>query len=337
LTHSQTLPQRHKSLYEQTYLALRSSILSGAISRDERLVETQLAAQLNVSRTPIREAIRRLQQENLLVTHNDGRLYVAKLSLHDAIKLYDCRIALEQLAVQGVCEHATEKQINAIEQTLVQAENLAKRDSLRSPYKLLELNLRFHRLIAQSCDNPWLVPILDQLSDQTTLLRIQLLQDPPDIADIHAEHRQIYEAIARRDIATATEASAQHLLQSQQRIVQIFQQREPSSQTINSASIPRKKETKIRVSQKLICPNCQSSSVNRNGNRDGKQNYLCKQCGRQFLESYLPLGYSPEIREKCIKMHAEGLGFREIERQTGVNHNTVIRWVKASNGLGSSG
>lgn len=286
----------------------------------ERLVETQLADRFQVSRTPIREAIRRLQQEKLLTDDLDGGLSVIQLSLQDVIKLYECRIALEQLAVRGVCEHATDEQIQAIEQTLEQFEALTA--DLQAGNQRLKLNFRFHRLLAQYSDNPWLAPILDQLSNHAILLRSQTLQTEPDIRDICAEHRQIFEAISRRDAEAATQALMHHLLVSQQRMVQLFEQNHRQAQS-------QERATTASLSNPS-CPRCQSTQVSRNGHRLGKQNYLCRQCGRQFLEHYTStIGYAPEMREHCITLHKNGMGFREIERTTGVNHNTVIRWVKS--------
>lgn len=311
------LPQRSKPLYEQTYLALRSAILTGEIAVNERLIESQLAQRFQVSRTPVREAIRRLQQENLLASDGDGALHITKLSLHDAIKLYDCRIALEQLSVVGTCENATAEKLKSIEQTLIQAESLAQQGHKQLQDKLLDFNFDFHRLIAESSDNPWLVPLLDHLSSHTRLLRTQTLQTEPDITNIHTEHRQVYEAIARRDASAAIEYITHHLAASQQRIIEIFERSLP----ISSAETQQ---------EALQCPRCLSFEVSRNGRRMGKQGYICKQCGRQFLATYGSSRYSAEIREKCIALHNNGIGFREIERITGVNHNTIIRWVKSA-------
>ena len=80
----------------------------------------------------------------------------------------------------------------------------------------------------------------------------------------------------------------------------------------------------------MKCPNCQSDKIRKNGHRRGKQNYHCKECDRQFIEQYTKRGYSREIKENCLKMYVNGLGFRAIERVSGVNHNTVIRWVRKS-------
>jgi transposase-like protein len=78
----------------------------------------------------------------------------------------------------------------------------------------------------------------------------------------------------------------------------------------------------------MICPKCQSSNLKKNGHKRGKQNYLCKNCRRQFIDSYSPLGYPDSVKKYCRHLYLEGNGFRRIERLTGVSHNTVINWVK---------
>jgi transposase-like protein len=84
---------------------------------------------------------------------------------------------------------------------------------------------------------------------------------------------------------------------------------------------------------KMICPDCQSDRVAKNGHQQGRQRYICRGCGRQFVDRYVERGYPLEIRQKCLDLHAQGISFREIERSTGVSHNTVINWVKS---LGSN-
>jgi transposase-like protein len=79
----------------------------------------------------------------------------------------------------------------------------------------------------------------------------------------------------------------------------------------------------------MNCPNCQSTHLSKNGHRGSKQNYRCQDCGRQFIDTYSPKGYPDAVKEHCLKLYVNGLGFRAIERCTGVNHNTVINWVKA--------
>jgi transposase-like protein len=78
----------------------------------------------------------------------------------------------------------------------------------------------------------------------------------------------------------------------------------------------------------MKCPHCHSEKVSKNGHRHGKQRYICKDCGKQFPEIYTPGGYGDEIKQKCLELRDRGLSFREIERRTGISHNTIIGWVK---------
>jgi transposase-like protein len=78
----------------------------------------------------------------------------------------------------------------------------------------------------------------------------------------------------------------------------------------------------------MKCPRCGSEQIQKNGHRQSKQNYRCKRCDRQFIAVYSERGYSDDVREICLRMHQNGVRFREIERLTGVSHNTVINWVR---------
>ncbi len=188
-----------------------------------RLVETQLTEWLNVSRTPLREALRQLQKEGLVIADTSG-LQVATISATDAIELYDCRLVLEKLAVAGACERASQPQLKALEQCVLQAEARDPQDvDVQTLLGLLDLDYRFHHLIAESSGNRRLVSLLDQLFDAMALLRIQTLQQNPLVLEIRLEHRQVYEAIASRDAATATAAIQLHLLASKARVVKEIQ------------------------------------------------------------------------------------------------------------------
>jgi RNA polymerase sigma-70 factor (ECF subfamily) len=86
--------------------------------------------------------------------------------------------------------------------------------------------------------------------------------------------------------------------------------------------------TEILPNQCMECRYCQSLHVRKNGKKRGKQNCYCKNCDRQFIESYSVRGYEAEIKERCLALYADGLSYRAIERETGIPHTTVINWVK---------
>lgn len=216
-------------LYEQAYQALRNAILRGDFAPGDRLVEHQLAEKLRVSRTPIREAMRQIQRERLAVVDANGGLCVAQLSPADILQLYDCRIALERVSVAGACRNATAAHLQTIDLVLTQIENATQGKLFTlDPARLFELNTRFHRLLAEASGNSWLVMVLDQILDKIILFRVQLLRNSTEIQDIHAEHRQIYEAIARRDTGTAVDAITAHLLADQERGLRLIQNLEQS-------------------------------------------------------------------------------------------------------------
>jgi transposase-like protein len=79
----------------------------------------------------------------------------------------------------------------------------------------------------------------------------------------------------------------------------------------------------------MKCPEGKSNYVNKNVHKKGKQNYICVECGRQFIECYQPHnGYSQGVKHECLKMYVNGMGFRAIERIKCVHHTTIINWVK---------
>ncbi len=216
--------ERSLPLQEQTYQALRVAILSGELAPGERLIETQLAQRLQVSRTPIREAIRQLQHSNLATIDAGGTLRVATFSKIDAIQLYECRIALEYLSVTGACERITALQLTELEAFVTQAEKMMQsKFSQLTNFQLLDLDYRFHRLLAKSSGNLWLISLLDQVFDQMALLRIQTMEQP-EVLEVCSEHRRIYRAVVDRDTDTAVQAIQTHLMASKERVVQEVEQ-----------------------------------------------------------------------------------------------------------------
>ena len=172
--------QRSQSLRQQVYQAIKQIILRGDLASGERVVETKLAQQLQVSRTPIREAIGQLKREQLIVSKSNGGFKVATLSARDAAQLYDCRIALEQLSVKDACQQITSKQLKQLEKYVLLAEK--SQSSKPDPLKLLEIDYQFHHLIAESSGNQWLLAILKRVFDKMALLRVQTTKHNPQVS-----------------------------------------------------------------------------------------------------------------------------------------------------------
>ncbi len=223
-------------LFSKTYIALRQEILSGRLASGESLVEQALADRFEVSRTPIREAIRQLQQEGLIESDQRGGLRVSIITIADAVHLYDCRLGLEQVAAVGACENATARQLEDLQDCLAQA-NLSNPTPADKPAPAgdqvsdqatelenrLMIDQSFHRLIADSSGNPWLADLLGQIFSKMALLRLTTTYRNPDVLEIWAEHERIVTAIMQRDAQAATAAVRDHLLASKARVVDELQ------------------------------------------------------------------------------------------------------------------
>lgn len=212
--------QRNQPLKEQAYQTLRKMILGGELAPGHRLVEVQLARDLDVSRTPIREALGQLQRESLVMVAPAQGLQVAIFSTEDATQLYECRLALEKISVTEACYRATAAQLRKLERLSEKAEKLANTSPSRLlNFQLLDLDYQFHRLIAEMSGNVWLQGILDQIFDKMMLLRIQTIQQNQDVLDVKTEHVEIYEAIAQRDAKAAEKAVETHLKAARVRVI----------------------------------------------------------------------------------------------------------------------
>ncbi|WP_293232493.1 GntR family transcriptional regulator [Microcoleus sp. PH2017_05_CCC_O_A] len=227
--------RRTQSLHEQTYQALRTAILSGELVAGERLIETQLADMLNVSRTPVREALCELQRENLVTADPHHGLRVATLSIADAADLYDCRIALEQLSVAETCQNATPAQVQQLEAIVLQAESTTYlRSGELTNYQLLYADCQFHRLLVQSSGNPWLVTLLDQVFDKMILVRLRTMEYNPGVLEIRSEHRRIFQAVIEQNPVAAAAAIQEHLIASKARVIKEIQEIEGKQLTVDS-------------------------------------------------------------------------------------------------------
>lgn len=81
-------------------------------------------------------------------------------------------------------------------------------------------------------------------------------------------------------------------------------------------------------SKGMQCPICNATQACKNGRRKGVQSYRCKQCGRQFLESYRQRRYSNETKQRCLELYFNGMGVKAIERDLDIHHTTILHWVR---------
>ena len=173
-------------LRDVVFNTLREAILKGDLKPGERLMELQLAAKLGVSRTPIREAIRMLEQEGLAVTMPRKGAEVAKMTLKDMEDVLEIREALDELAVKIACDKISEKELQKLLEVKDQFENSTKTGDVKM---IAEMDVKFHDVIFESTGNP-------KLDNYPILI---------------AEHNAIAEGLKNRDKEAATLAMHKHV------------------------------------------------------------------------------------------------------------------------------
>jgi DNA-binding GntR family transcriptional regulator len=201
---------RTRSRAEFVYDSLRDAISDGRIAPGERVREEEVARNLGVSRTPVREALQRLQQRGLLVLGVGRGLIVAHLSQQQVVELYAMREILEGSAARFAATHATPAEIAMLYQLQEQLRAAAGDAPLH-----VSLNRQFHQAIYEAAHNRYLMQTLDSLLDSFALLRGTTLRLPHRQRNSDEERRRIIAAIERRDPDLAEREAREHIRQAQ--------------------------------------------------------------------------------------------------------------------------
>ena len=195
-------------LRDVVFHTLREAILKGELKPGERLMELQLASKLGVSRTPIREAIRMLEQEGLAVTIPRKGAEVAKMTEKDMEDVLQVREALDELAATIACEQMTTEQLDALRNTMREFEEFTKTSNGK---KIAEADVEFHDIIYQATGNPKLVNMLNNLREQMYRYRIEYLKDEKNYPMLIQEHSEIVEGLMAKDKAKVSAAMHRHV------------------------------------------------------------------------------------------------------------------------------
>jgi DNA-binding GntR family transcriptional regulator len=189
---------------------LRDAIWEGRFAPGERIGEEESAHSLGVSRTPVRDALRRLQECGMLVVGASRSLVVAELSKQQVLELYAMREILEGSAARFAAQHASEAEIGILHRVLDEFGMHA--DDARM---LISLNRRFHRAVCEAAHNRYLIATLDGMHDALALLHSNTFRLPNRRTASDAEHRRIVRAIARRNADEAEQAARNHVRAAQ--------------------------------------------------------------------------------------------------------------------------
>ena len=207
----------YQPLREVVAEALREAIKEGLLAPGQRLMEIQLAEELGVSRTPVREAVRKLELEGYVVMMPRRGTYVANLSIRDVNDVFEIRTALDSLACGLAAERITEDELERLQRLLVMiGEHIEKGDM----EKIVETDTRFHDLLYQASRNTRLVGIISNLREQLTRFRAASMSFPGRLKETLEEHKELVDAIAQGDVQAAKHAAEAHMEKAEQTLLE---------------------------------------------------------------------------------------------------------------------
>lgn len=202
--------RNYKPLGEIVFEYLKNSILSGDLKPGERLMEIAIADQLGVSRTPVREAIRKLEKEKFIIMVPRKGAYVADLNLKDMREVIELRKLLEGFATELAAERMSDEEIEALKQVAKDFENCINNNDVKG---MITADGNFHELILNASKNQKLVEIVKSLHDQLQRFRLIYFNEFDDFLELQKMHNLILDALIRRDGETAKAYAEMHIKQ----------------------------------------------------------------------------------------------------------------------------
>ncbi|PKM46305.1 MAG: GntR family transcriptional regulator [Firmicutes bacterium HGW-Firmicutes-8] len=209
----------YKPLREIVFETLREAIINATLRPGERLMEIQMAEEMGVSRTPVREAIRKLELEGFVVMVPRKGAYVAGISMKDIADVFEIRAAMEALAAGLAAERITEEELEDLERILVTIGECVKNNDLE---KLIEVDTEFHDILFKASRNERLVQIVSNLREQIQRFRTASLSTPGRMKYALEEHKKIVEAVSERNVELAQSLAREHIENAENSMLEVL-------------------------------------------------------------------------------------------------------------------
>ena len=207
----------YQPLRDVIFETLRRSIISGDIKPGERLMEVSLAEQMGVSRTPVREAIRRLEAEGLVTMIPRKGTHVSELSVKDIMDVLEVRTVLDQLATSLAAKHMQPAQVKALEIIHKQYISNVEKDNMEGA---IRKDVEFHDVIYAASGNPRLVAVASSLREHVYRFRVIYMKDNLIAENVLHEHEEILEALRNAQGSKASELAERHIKNQMESIIQ---------------------------------------------------------------------------------------------------------------------
>lgn len=204
-------------LRDVVFNTLRQAILTGELQPGERLMEIHLADRLGVSRTPIREAIRKLELEGLVDMLPRRGAEVARITEKSMNDVLEVRTALDELCVELACLRISDDEKKTLKEACLSFEKAVSLGDLKM---IAQADVNFHDIIVKATGNERLQQILNNLSLQTYRYRYEYIRDLIGHKKLVEEHQRIFDSIVNGDVATAKEVTRIHIENQRKAIIE---------------------------------------------------------------------------------------------------------------------
>ena len=201
-----SITTQRRRLADEVYDQLVRAIMDREIGPDDRLVQEKLAAELDISRTPVREALRRLEADGIVEHRPRIGAVIRKLDHSEVVELYEMRIVLERTAAELAAKHGSDAEFDALETMNQEIAN-----ERQNPARAAAINQRFHRGIYLAGRNRFLLESARALNNSLLLLGPTTFTDDQRIDVVVGQHQQIIEALRSGNSTAAGEAAEAHL------------------------------------------------------------------------------------------------------------------------------
>ena len=215
------------TIREQVYQILRDEICSGEFAPGTRLQEIELAEHLNVSRSPIREALRQLTADGLLIDIPNKGVYVKEFTVKDIKEIFDLRVMLESYSIYHSVGHITSARLERLLKILDELEKSFASDDLKTYTSTDE---KLHVEIVHLADNSLINEIYERVRSMNQQFRILSLMDHKRFKESLDEHRTIIESLTSGDIETANKVNRYHLELARDAIIERLENIQTSKQ-----------------------------------------------------------------------------------------------------------
>jgi DNA-binding GntR family transcriptional regulator len=203
----------HRPIREEVFLSLRNAILKGQFKLGERLVEKELAKKMGISRTPIREALRKLDLEGLVKYTPRKGVIVAGVSAKDALEIYPIRAVLEGLAARSAATNRSNEELAKLEDLLSKMKECIEKNTID---QFIAFHSCFHNTFAKASKNLRLYQMIISLRDYVRNFATISYSLSDRLLYGWEEHYEIADAIAKRDDERAERAAKTHIMQAKE-------------------------------------------------------------------------------------------------------------------------